>query len=396
MRNTAIRSCLSTFVFLLALLTFTTAWAGAEDDYLRIYAIIDDADGLSAKGKADLAQSKYAEAHKELIAFKKSNPTWNKSTVAYRINYVAEKLAPKAEVATKPEPAASPTSTPSESKALTPAATGPQVKLISAGSEPRKALRLHPAVGDKQSLTMTMKMEMDMGAVAGGMPPMKMPEMKLVTDATVRSITPNGDITFDLLFTESGIVGDPDPSNPMSAMMADGIATLKGSTATCTMSDRGTTLSKKFKVSENAAPMVRQSFEQSKESFTQITLPEEAVGVGSKWEVKEKQSTQGMSVDQTFTFEITAIEGDILTLRTTLNQHAANQKIESPAMPGMKMDLTKLTSEGSGTGKVDLSKAMPIVTEMKMKSETSMSMNLGGQNQPMTMKMDMTMRIESK
>lgn len=395
MSNTAIRSCLSTFVFLLALLTVSPAWAGAEDDYLRIYAIIDDADGLSAKGKADLAQSKYAEAHKELLAFKKANPTWNKSTVAYRISYVAEKLAPKAEVA-KPDAPTSTSAPQSDSKTATSSATAPQVKLISAGGEPRKALRLHPAVGDKQSLTLTMKMEMDMGAATGGMPPMKLPEMKFGTDATIRSITPNGDITFGLLFTESGIVGDPDPSNPMSAMMADGMATLKGSTATCTMSDRGTMISQSFKVSENAAPMVRQSFEQSKESFSQITLPEEAVGVGAKWEVKEKKTTQGMTLDQTSTFEITAIEGDILTLRTTLNQHAANQKIENPAMPGMKMDLTKLTSEGSGTGKVDLSKAMPIVTEMKMKSETSMSMNLGGQNQPMTMKMDMTMRIESK
>ncbi len=395
MRNTTTRLWLSTFVFLACLLTFTTAWAGAEDDYLRIYAIIDDADGLSAKGKADLAQSKYAEAHKELIAFKKANPAWNKSTVAYRINYVAEKLAPKAEVV-KPEAPAITSAPQSDSKTATPDVTGPQVKLISAGDEPRKALRLHPAVGTKQSLTMTMKMEMDMGAATGGMPPMTMPEMKLGTDATVRSVAPNGDITFDLLFTESGIVGDTDPSNPMSAMMADGMATLKGSTATSTMSDRGTMISKSFKVSENAAPMVRQSFEQSKESFTQITLPEEAVGVGAKWEVKEKQSTQGMSVDQTSLFEITAIQGDILTLRATVNQHAANQKIENPSMPGMKMDLTKLTSEGSGTGKVDLSKVLPIQVEMKMKSETSMSMNLGGQKQPMTMKMDMTMRIESK
>jgi hypothetical protein len=385
MSNSAIRSWFSAFVFIACLLTGSAAWAqGVEDDYLRIYALIDDADALDAKGSTEQALTKYAEAHKQLLALKKANPTWNTKTVAYRINYVAEKLAPKA-VAVKPDTAGAAVPQPA-SKSATPAAGGAQVKLINAGSEPRTVLRLHPTAGDKQSMTLTMKMEMDMGAAAGGMPEMKMPEMQIKGETTVRSVAPDGNITFDMVFTDAGVVGGEDSSNPMSKVLADGMASFKGTTAVGVVSDRGMTRSMDFKLSPDAPPTMRQSLEQSKDAFSQTALPEEAIGAGAKWEVKESSKAQGMTLDQTSTFEVVAINGDIISLRVTVKQRS----------PGQSSGMAKMESEGSGTVKMDLSKVMTTLTDMKMKTETTMNMNIGGEKQSMTMKMGMTIRLESK
>lgn len=397
MHNKTIRSALSTLLFLACLLTFTIARADStEDDYLRIYSIIDDADSLSAKGKEDLAKSKYAEAQRELLAFKKSNPTWNTKTVAYRLSYVAEKLAPKAEVPAKTEPLTATTKPRTDTKSSSPAADGPKVKMLSLGSEPRTVLRLHPAAGQKQSVKLTMKMEMDMGSAGAGMPAMNMPATKIEADVTVRSVASNGDISYDLIFTDAGIEGGADESDPIAAAMSGGIGKLKGTTAAGVITERGATKSMNFKASQNADPASRQSLRQSKEAFSQVTFPVEAIGVGAKWEVKEKKKTQGVTLEETSTFEITAIKGDEIKLKTIQKQSADSQKAENPAMPGMKMDLTKLHSEGTGTATVNLSKVMPVLLEFKLSNETTMSINLGGEDQAMTMKMDATVRMESK
>ena len=84
-------------------------------------------------------------------------------------------------------------------------------EVAGAGAEPRQPLRLHPKPGDKQSLTMTTKMGMEMRM--GEMPaqPVQMPSTRLVMDLTVKSVAENGDIDFDIVITDAGVVG----SNPV-------------------------------------------------------------------------------------------------------------------------------------------------------------------------------------
>jgi len=135
-----------------------------------------------------------------------------------------------------------------------------------------------------------------------------------------------------------------------------------------------------------------------KDSFSSSStpLPEEAVGPGAKWEYKTRLKSQGMAIDQTVDFELVSADGDHVNLRSTITQSAANQKISNPAMPTMKMDLTKMSGNGGGTSTLDLGKLMPVSGTLAEKTEMVMGMNVGQQKQTMDMKMDINVSIESK
>jgi hypothetical protein len=65
-------------------------------------------------------------------------------------------------------------------------------------------------------------------------------------------------------------------------------------------------------------------------------------------------------------------------------------------MPGMKMDLTKLVSTGTGDSSVDLGQLMPLTSTMDETTDTQMSMNVGQQKQAMSMKMNVKVKFEGK
>ena len=135
-----------------------------------------------------------------------------------------------------------------------------------------------------------------------------------------------------------------------------------------------------------------------KDLFTQLAapLPEEAVGPGARWEAKMSIKTQGMTIDQTTTYEVVSLDGESLTTRSTIVQHAADQKIQNPAMPGLKMDLIKMVGNGTNQSTIDLAHLLPATGTSTAHSETSMAINMGGQEQAMNMKLDMKLQFEAK
>jgi len=75
---------------------------GPDSNYVRIYQIIQEADGLRERGQSKAALTRYREARQELLDFQKEHPTWHQNIINYRLNYVdmhlkplAEKLEPK-------------------------------------------------------------------------------------------------------------------------------------------------------------------------------------------------------------------------------------------------------------------------------------------------------------
>jgi hypothetical protein len=153
-----------------------------------------------------------------------------------------------------------------------------------------------------------------------------------------------------------------------------------------------------MKAPDTANPQVRQTIDQMQESMDRVAahLPEEAVGVGAKWESRTTPVSQGMTINQTGTYELVAIEGDRITLKIGLTQTAANQKISNPSMPGMKVDVVKMSSKGAGKTILDLSKILPIEAALDIKTEMTMGVATGGQQQNMDMNMDMNLKMEGK
>lgn len=375
----------------LALLFVSSPLVRAEEPdakYMRIYNFIEQADSLAKRGQTDQAKAKYQAAQAALKDLKSLNPTWNTKAVSYRLSYVTEKIEglsrpPATASAGDAKSAATPGSLP----------TGIQVKLVSAGAEPRQVLRLQAKPGETQKALMTLQMAMGMG---GGAELMKIPAIKIMLEVEPKSITATGDIESEMHVgdIEFGEGGAPQIADAMKASFGG----LKGLVITSTLSDRGASKKSEVKLPPEADAAARQSIEQMKDSFltTQFVLPEEPVGVGAEWQVKQKIKAQGMTIDQTTTLHLVAMDGKVLTVESSIAQSAANQKVANPAMPQLKMDLTKMTGATKGQMTLDLAKILPIEATTTGGSEMVMSAGSGAQASAMTMKAEVSLKIDAK
>src|ERR1035438_6485678 len=194
---------------------------GPDDEYMQIYNLIQQADTLATSGKPTLAKAKYQEAQTALKSFQKEYPEWNVKLVAYRLNYVLGKLAaltqkPPATAgngsATIDQPAQPQTT------AASPASTM-QVKLSGAGRETRKALRLPPSPGDKQTLALTIKMAMETKMGETETPAMKMPPIKMTMNSTVKEVSDIGDISCEFVMGDISVSDAPEATSAVAEMM---------------------------------------------------------------------------------------------------------------------------------------------------------------------------------
>jgi hypothetical protein len=245
---------------------------------------------------------------------------------------------------------------------------------------------------------MTVKMAMETKVGEMETPAVKIPAIKMSMEATVKGVAENGDITYEMVMGDMGVSDEPGSTPEVAEAIKSVLTGIKGLSGSGTISSRGFGKGLEFKVPADTNPQARQIMDQMKDMYAQLAvpLPEEAVGPGAKWEVKLPIKAQGMTIDQKATYEVVSLEGERLTTKSAIVQQAANQKVQNPAMPALKMDLTKMVGNGSGERTFDLAHLLPTTGAGKVHSEASMAMNMGGQKQAMTMKMDMNLRFESK
>lgn len=366
-----------------------------DDDYMAIYAVIDQADALNTGGKTAEAHNKYIEAKQALADFKQNNPSWNTATVNFRLKYLDEKIADTAATIPVAASDASSASHPSAAFHKKPAGT---LTLIDAGSEPRKILSLHPTVGDKQAVNVTVKMSMATTMAGNAMPAAKIPAVQMTMGVEVKNVAADGEVTYAMNFSDATMATDPNAPATAVAAMQGALAGMKGVTGTGKVSTNGIMGDVQMKLPPGATVQARQFADQMKESMSGsfIPLPAEAVGPGAKWEYKSKNKSQGMIIDETDDYELVSVDGDQAVVRSTLTQSAANQMIENPALPGMKMNVTQLVGTGTGSITLNLGQLMPLKATTDVDTDTSMTLNMGQQPQPMEVKMKMSVTMESK
>src|SRR6187200_891188 len=87
---------MSRFAALLAALLLAVSLSvraqNSEEQYVRIYNLIQQADVLNGNGQFAQALPKYLEAQSALQRIQKFNPTWNPKVVSYRLSYIAERI----------------------------------------------------------------------------------------------------------------------------------------------------------------------------------------------------------------------------------------------------------------------------------------------------------------
>jgi len=92
------------FALLFGALTGASA-AGMDDQYLEVYNLIQEADGMAAS-QAREAAAKYSQAQLLLERMQKGSPEWNPTVVNFRLKYLAQRLSELAAGGVRPAPMA--------------------------------------------------------------------------------------------------------------------------------------------------------------------------------------------------------------------------------------------------------------------------------------------------
>ena len=106
------KAFLATLVVLISLLTAARAQQEADEKYIAIYGVLQQADSLAESGEPHLALTSLTEAQAKLQRFQKLYPDWNPGIISYRLDDLAKKIAAvQAQIAaaSAPVPTAVPT-----------------------------------------------------------------------------------------------------------------------------------------------------------------------------------------------------------------------------------------------------------------------------------------------
>jgi Flp pilus assembly protein TadD len=96
--------------FFLLVLVIPAHAQSLDEQYIRIYSLIQQADALEASGDLAQALARYVEAQTALQKFQQLNPAWNEKVVSFRLNYLTTRIG---NMTAKPA-TATPTKSPGE------------------------------------------------------------------------------------------------------------------------------------------------------------------------------------------------------------------------------------------------------------------------------------------
>ncbi len=109
----AMKRFLAVLLLVLAAAVLSARAQTADDQYVRLYDVIQEADSLNGRGASSEALAKYIEALSALQKFQKAYPTWNGEVIKFRLEYLAAKVSElSSKTAAAPVPSAQPAAAP--------------------------------------------------------------------------------------------------------------------------------------------------------------------------------------------------------------------------------------------------------------------------------------------
>ncbi len=240
-------------------------------------------------------------------------------------------------------------------------------------------------------MTMATFSSMEMGGAS--MPEMQVPVMKIGLDLNVASVSPSGDISYAVAFSDMSVENAPGVNPAVLAAMQGLDSDIKTVTGTGTISDRGFVRSQAFDFSRLSNPVLKQTMDSLSAAMQNMSapLPEEAVGVGARWEVRQSLAIGGLQTLQRVIFELVGLDAKTVTLKTRIETTAPPQVIRTPALPEWA-DVRLQQCTGSGTGKVTMRLDSLVPTsEATVQQDALMEISIGGTAR--TMRSATTMKV---
>lgn len=298
----------------------------------------------------------------------------------------ADEPAAKDEPAAEDEPAAGNTK-----RIEIASAEPPEIVVIEAGTDPQ-VLRLNPVVGTSETLKMIMKINMQMGPA---MPPVDMPPMVTSISGVANEVTEDS-IKATMKFESMTVEPEPDTPKMLVEQLEKTFEGFKSFKSVVEIDKRGALLGGYTDMPQGLPAPMQQSMNQMQESFgkLQVPLPEEAVGVGGKWNAISQVDQGGLRLKQTATYELLGREGDRVQLKVNIEQKLVDNTFKPPGMPGVEGTIERYSGGGSGTLELKLDKLTPTKSAMTMNVDMKIKMSVMGQEQVQEIAMKLGIDLE--
>ena len=254
------------------------------------------------------------------------------------------------------------------------------IEVIANGAEPRKQLRYKVAKGTKTPVEFAMDIDMDAGMT------MNMPTLAMMMDIGVDEVASNGDMK--LRTTVNSVTARDRAGASLKASMRNGqLDMMNGLAMTAMLSPDGSLKDTKVEPGKNLPASMQSQMSSMTSNLEQVAmpLPPGPVGVGAKWKAKKTIEQNGMKMTTLNTVEITALDGDKMTFKSTSEISGPDQTVHQN---GMSIDMKNIEGGGTGQGTIDLTK---LVMSGAFNVHFKAKMNAQGENANMSMGMKLVL-----
>jgi hypothetical protein len=255
-----------------------------------------------------------------------------------------------------------------------------QTVLQEPGAEPREKLRFKRANG----LTENLVVEIGLATLietknAAGVAQAPVLALGLTMGAVSCAEGDEPVCSYPFRFRVIGVKMPEGATEEQAAEAAKAVAPLGGVSGMFEVDARGITKRADVIVPEGVSPRLLTLLGNVRTSLISVPLPEEAVGVGARWEVQRLHRVGNIEATQTLTYSLVERQDRLLRLAVTLRQTAKPQEIKLEEGTTFKLD----SFETSGTGSMVMNlDAITPLGEIGITSELRGDLKNGTQVEP--------------
>lgn len=266
---------------------------------------------------------------------------------------------------------------PDEAEKLLPKGSPTRVTLLDAGAEPRSPTRYALTTGASTGIEMGLSMTLEVAQGERTAPPQTIPRIATLLDLVTASAAKDGALGVDATVKKVSIAEDAGVPAQIAERLLPHLKAIEGLALHYDVTPEGRVkqAGAKMPASKKGAGLdgTLSQMTQSLESMI-APFPDEAIGIGARWQVLSRFDSSGTELVQWSTFELKERDDKGVKLALEVVQAAAKPEVTPPNLPpGVSAKLVDFASTGKGESTVDFTFPAPRAATMAVDSKMTLS-----------------------
>ncbi len=260
------------------------------------------------------------------------------------------------------------------------------VHLLAEGAEPRHVYRYDTSAGRSERFVIDVETLAAATATTGEAALAGMHVQFEVSTGPTESL-PGGGFRSPIAIESVGFMVPGRSMQPDElARLSAEFSPLLGIRGTVDLDDRGRTVASNFQPVEGLDPALRVMLGNLRTSLVSVPLPEQAIGVGARWEVRRTFDLEGLSVEQTLTYTLTGEQDEVAHLQVVLRQSAPPRDFENGSVSAYE-------STALGDVMLDVRRLVPY-SQVEMTTRMRSTLRSGGSSNEVDVETRRNVRVQ--